>query len=189
MKEATPHMVEISRDIPCLYITTVAHQRLPVFQSEKLKTIAVGAMDEARTSGKFLVFAYVIMPDHFHLITDGSQKPSKVLQYVNGIASRRVIGYLKENGFESSLKKLRHETGPRRYKHSLVEHHSNVFLITNEATFMQKVNYMHQNPVRAKIVERAADYLWSSYRIWQRLPSPNEPLKVDLDQIRWRQSK
>ena len=101
-------MVEISRDTPCLYMTTVA-SHLPVFQAEKLKNIAASALNEARTSGKFLLFAYV--------------------------------------------------------------------------------NYMHQNPVRATLVERPADYLWSSCRIWQRMPSPNEPLNVDFDQIRWRQSE
>ena len=141
-------MAGISRDTPCLYITTVAHHRLPVFQAGKLKTIAACALNEARTSGKFLLFAYVIMSDHFHLVTDGSQKPSRVLQYVNGIVSRRVIDYLKENGFESSLKKLRHETGPRQYKYSLIEHHANVFLITNEATFMQKVTLSVLRPPR-----------------------------------------
>ena len=44
--------------------------------------------------------------------------------------------------------------------------------------------YMHQNPVRATLVERPADSLSSSYRIWQRVPSPNEPLNVNVDQIR-----
>ncbi len=58
--------------------------------------------------------------------------------------------------------------------------------MTSEATFMQKVNYIHQNPVRAGLVERAEDYLYSSARIWRKYPLENEPLKVDIDKIDWR---
>jgi hypothetical protein len=48
---------------------------------------------------------------------------------------------------------------------------------------MQKVNYVHQNPVRAGLVSSAEDYRWSSVRIWQRRPLEDEPLLLDLDQI------
>ena len=51
---------------------------------------------------------------------------------------------------------------------------------------MQKVNYVHQNPVRAGLVNAAEDYRWSSARIWQRRPLEDEPLLLDLDQIQWR---
>ena len=39
--------------------------------------------------------------------------------------------------------------------YSLVDHHSNVMLLTSESVFMQRVNYIHQNPVRAGLVARA----------------------------------
>ena len=53
---------------------------------------------------------------------------------------------------------------------------------------MQKVNYIHQNPVRAGLVEKAEDYEFSSARIWRRNPSDNEPLQVDIDKIKWREA-
>jgi hypothetical protein len=51
---------------------------------------------------------------------------------------------------------------------------------------MQKVNYIHQNPVRAGLLEKAEDYRWSSARCWNRCPLENEPLKLDIDRIAWR---
>ena len=176
----------ISRDNPAYYLTSVAHNRLPVFQTDKLKTITCNALDEARKSAKILIFAYVIMPDHVHLITDSSRKISEVLRYTNGITARRVIGYLKEQNLAGSLAKLRHEERPNQYKYSLWEHHPNAMSLTSEATFMQKVNYIHQNPVRAGLVERAEDYLFSSTRIWRRTPLDSEPLAVDIKEISWR---
>jgi hypothetical protein len=61
--------------------------------------------------------------------------------------------------------------------------------IFSEDMLMQKVNYIHQNPVRAGLVERAEDYRWSSARIWKRCALEDEPLLVDIDRINWRRRK
>jgi putative transposase len=179
-------MFRISKDSPALYLTSVTKNRLPVFRTPTLAEIACKAIDEARGSARFLLFAYVIMPDHLHAIVGSELKPSKVEQYINGIMARRVIQYLKDNNFDSSLRKLRHTARERGYQHSLWDHHPNAKLLTNEDVFLQKVNYLHKNPVRAGIVEHPNDYRFSSARIWVRKPLEDEPLSVDIDQILWR---
>jgi putative transposase len=176
----------ISRDDPALYFTAVAKDRLQIFRTDKLKTITCNALDEARKSGGFSIYAYVIMPDHLPIITDSNRKPSETLRYINGIISRRVIDHLKLHGHNSSLQKLRHEDKERGYRYSLWDHHSNVFSIYSEDMLMQKVNYIHQNPVKAGLVEKPEVYRWSSVRWWKRCPLGDEPLKVDLDRIAWR---
>jgi REP element-mobilizing transposase RayT len=133
------------------------------------------------------------MPDHLHLLTDEPVKPSVVLQYIKGIVARRVINHLKEQGCESSLRKLHHADWKRNHwkrnhRFSLWQHDSDVFSVTSESKFMEKVNYIHLNPVRAGLVERAEDYRWSSARWWKRTPAEDEPLRVDLDKIVWRRS-
>jgi putative transposase len=176
----------ISRDTPAPFITMVAKDRLPVFQTDAIKTITCNAIDEARRSHGFLLFAYVIMPDHMHLLTDQPDKPSNLLRYIKGTVAHRVIEYLKEKNYQISLKKLRHEEWKRNHRYSLWQQEKNVFSVISEAVFMQKVNYIHQNPVRAGLVERAIDYRWSSARYWQRCEADDEPLRVDIDQIEWR---
>jgi REP-associated tyrosine transposase len=132
-----------------------------VFRTDAIKIVTCTALNEARISGGFAIYAYVIMPDHFHAITDSVLKTSAVLRYINGIISRRVIDHLKEHGHNASLRKLRHEDKGSGYRYSLWEHHNNAFSITSEDMFMQKVNYIHQNPVRAGLFEKAEDYRWS----------------------------
>ena len=119
----------ISIDTPCLFITAVAKDRLPTFQTDTIKTLTCTAIDEARTSCGFLLFAYVIMPDHIHLLTDGPHKPSKVLQFIKGIVSHRIIDYLKAHNHESSLRKLQHEDWKRNHRYSLWQHDSDVFQV------------------------------------------------------------
>jgi REP element-mobilizing transposase RayT len=179
---------QISRDSPALFITIVANNRLPVFQSEAIKVVTCRAIDEARKAGGFLLFAYVIMPDHLHLLTNCPDTSADVLRYVKGLSARRVIDYLKEHNFQSSLAKLRHADWKRQHRYSLWQQEKNVFSVFSEAVFMQKVNYIHLNPVRAGLVEQAIDYRWSSARIWQRCPADNEPLIVDFDRIAWRRA-
>jgi REP element-mobilizing transposase RayT len=141
-------MFRISKDSPVHYLTSVTNNRLLVFQTARVKELVCEALNEARTSANLLLFAYVIMPDHFHVLIGSQKKPSEVLRYVNGISGHRVISFLKEGGYESSLVKLRHSEGPRQHKYSLWDHHPNLKLITTENGFMEKVNYIHQNPVR-----------------------------------------
>ena len=180
--------MRISKDNPFYYLTSITNNRLPVFRTDKFKEITANALNEAIKSADILIFAYVIMPDHYHIITDSNRNPSEVLRYLNGITARRIINYLKENNLTSSLDKLKQETKKREYKYSLWEHHPNAFSLNTEATLMQKVNYIHQNPVRGGLAETAEDYLYSSTRIWRGRSLENEPLEVDADKIEWREA-
>ena len=179
----------ISRDTPALYLTAVAKDRLPVFRTDALKIVTCNALDEARKSAGISIYAYVIMPDHLHFITDAELKASKILRFVNGITSRRVIDHLKERGHNSSLLKLRHEIKAREYRYSLWDHHNNMFSITSEDMFMQKVNYIHLNPVRAGLVKHPDEYHFSSARLWHKRELENEPLITDHANIKWRSTK
>jgi REP element-mobilizing transposase RayT len=179
-------MFQVSRDNPAYYLTSVAHNRLPIFQKDKIKQIVCNAFDEARRSGGIKIFAYVIMPDHTHLLTDSPRPINEVLRYMNGISAKRLIDHLRSNGFESSLAKLRIREREQGHKHSVYEHHPNAFRVTGEDAFMQKVSYIHHNPVRAGLVEHPDEYLYSSAKQWHGRAIDNEPLLTDHRSIKWR---
>ena len=179
----------ISRDSPCYFLTSVAKDRLMVFRTDAIKDIVCKALDESRKSAKFALYAYVIMPDHLHVVTDSARSSEDTLRFINGIISHRVITYLKEKRYESSLQKLRQATKRRGYKHSLWDHHPNVRLLFTEKMLMERVHYIHENPVRAGLVERAEDYRYSSVRCWNQEPREDEPLLMDIENIKWRSGR
>src|SRR5688572_10898124 len=109
------HRFVISQDSPALYITIVTKDRLPVFKTDHMKQVLGHAINEARRSAQFLLFAYVIMLDHLHLLASRPSTTSEVLRVLKGITSRRVIDYLKENRYASSLARLQHEQRERNY--------------------------------------------------------------------------
>ncbi len=182
-------MHTVSRDSPCFYLTSVPKDRLPVFRTDELKVLTCNALNEARNSGQFALYAYVIMPDHLHVVSDSARSSSDTLRFINGIISRRVIDYLKKPGFEASLMKLRREAKKNDdYQYSLWDHHPNVRVLLTEQMLMERVHYTHQNPVGAGLVERAEDYRWSSIRCWNGKPLADEPLLMNIDRIKWRSS-
>ena len=99
-----------------------------------------------------------------------------------------MVDYLKEKSYSVSLAKLQHESRERNFKYSLWQVEKNVLPVFSEGMFMEKVNYIHQNPVRAGLAERAVEYRWSSARVWHGCQLEEEPLLVDKDLIYWRRS-
>ena len=178
-------MFRISRTTPAYYFTSVAHHRLPIFRTDKVKQIICDAYSEVRSKHGILILAYVIMLDHVHLLVYSEKDMSEALRLLNGVSARRIIQYLKVNGFESSLLKLRGETRERNHKHSVWHHHPDSLEIFGEETFRQKVEYIHMNPVRAGLVENPLEYRFSSARLWADR-AVNEPLLTDHSEIDWR---
>jgi REP element-mobilizing transposase RayT len=179
-------MFHISRKTPAYYFTSVAHHRLPIFRTDKLKQVLCEAFNETRANHKILILAYVIMLDHVHMLVASEKSMSDTLRLVNGISAHRVIQYLKENNFSSALIKLRGETRERNHKHSVWQHHSDSLEIFGEDTFRQKVEYINQNPVRGGLVGNALDYRFSSARQWAGQAISDEPLLTDPLEIDWR---
>ncbi len=177
---------QVSRDNPAYYLTSVAHKRLPIFRTNAIAEVLAKALDEARRSAGLMIFAYVIMPDHTHLLTDSSRAIKDVLRFLNRISARRVINFLKENGHVLSLSKLRVAERRDEQKYSVYEHAPNAFRITGEDAFIQKVNYIHLNPARGGLVEHPDEYRYSSARLWHKRALPDEPLITDHLKIRWR---
>ena len=183
------HQFLISHDTPALYITVVTKDRLPVFRTDWMKEFLCLALDEARNSAGILLFAYVIMWDHMHLLTSRKSTTADVLRVLKGITARRVINLLKEKGHFDSLAKLEHQEQKRNHRYSLWQTERNVLPIFSEGMFMEKVNYIHQNPVKKGLSERAEDYRWSSARIWRGRPLESEPLQMDNNLIHWRRTR
>ncbi len=178
-------MFRISRDNPAFYLTAVTKDRLPIFRTDTLAQIMALALNEARCSGRFLIFAYVIMLDHFHLVTDSKVDSKDILRFVKGIAGRRIIDHLKEHGHTDSLEKLRVQHRSDGSDYSVWQRHPNTRLLWSEQMLWQRIQYTHLNPVRAEMAEHPNDWRWSSARIWHDRRLDEEPMEVDRAKIEW----
>ncbi len=95
---------------------------------------------------KYLLQAYVIMPDHLHLIIKplGTYTLSKIMQLLKGSTAYLINQKLERSG--------------KFWQQECFDH-----LIRNAMGFREKWDYIRDNPVKAKLVENAEDYPYSSF--------------------------
>ena len=116
------------------------------------------------------VHAYVLMPSHLHALLGFHriEQLSRVMQSVKGLTSRRMKAVLSDdlvNGFSRTGKFV---FWKRRFDD---------LVIWSEKQFMIKAKYIHNNPVKAELVNNAEDYKYSSARDWQL----GEPGRIPID--------
>ena len=151
----SPTELTISKDNPCLFITAVAKDRLPIFRTDAIKIVTCRAIDEARTSCGFLLFAYVLMPDHFHLISN--PRDGHIREFIGKLKSLSAQAIVDANlDFHFPfIDGEGHQVWQESFKSTP---------LWSGWMILQKINYIHANPVRAGLVSTARDYQWSSFR-------------------------
>lgn len=100
---------------------------------------------------KFVLYAYVLMPNHIHLLLETAEIPlSRIMQ---------ALQFTYTQKFNRRYKKVGH-LFQGRYK---------AILCQKESYLLELIRYIILNPVRARLVERPIDWRWSSYHDLLRL--------------------
>jgi putative transposase len=161
------------------YTTSVCYQRVPVFRSPHACELFIEAFAETKRRIPFKLIGYVIMPDHVHLIINPINCDiSKVMNSLKSAAARKVIDWLKEFKHQSSLGKLALATPQKRgHNHALWQKDFSAIDLWSPKFILQKLNYVHLNPVRAGLCKHPAEWKWSSYRAY----FPHEPGSVPIE--------
>jgi REP element-mobilizing transposase RayT len=122
------------------------------------------------------IYAFVLMPSHLHLMCSGQDgnKLSDIIRDFKKFTSKRLIQNILEEPesrrewmLEQFKKACAHLKKEMNYKVWQDGYHG-VQLDSNKFIY-QKLNYIHQNPVVDRIVEKAEDYIYSSARNYASL--------------------
>jgi len=164
---------------PLQFVTVIVTKQLPLFRSVFLCREFFRAMAGVKASFPFELYAYVLLPDHFHLLfrpPDGDV--SRVLQKVKSLAARRVIDRLKSQGAMKVLGALRKpHPGRREHVYKVFQDSFRTLPLWSPWMIKQKIDYIHKNPINERLAENPAAYPWSSWRaIYER---SGEPVPVD----------
>jgi putative transposase len=123
------------------FITTVTALRQPIFRREATANLLLETLAHYRDQGKYLLHEFVIMPDHLHaLITPADE-----------ISLERAAQFIK-GGFSFRLK----WRGPV-WQASFTNHR-----VSDLEDYEEHREYIRLNPERARLVERAEEYPYSS---------------------------
>ena len=171
------------------FVTTRTYENRSYFKNEELSNILLKEIRFYSEEYGFEVLGWVVMPNHLHLLLwwDKEEKPtltiSKIMQGIKAGTAMRIISLLKSKGLEreDGLERVLQATRKRELQDtpedtmSSKSHRRNLkyrlwqpgfydFNIHSEEKLLEKLNYMHNNPVKAGLVLSPCDYEWSSYR-------------------------
>ena len=143
------------------FITGSCYRRKPLLGTARRRDLFLTVLEQVRRRYQFVVLGYVVMPEHFHLLITEPQKrtPSTVMQALKLGFARRVLAQMRRrnpgqaNLFEHSPQ---HIWQKRFYD----------FNVWSERKRVEKLNYMHHNPVKRELVSSPELWRWSSYRAY-----------------------
>jgi putative transposase len=126
------------------FVTFSCYRRRPFLQPAAAKRVFERALEQTRRQYAFWVTGYVIMPEHVHLlVSEPERKPlARALQALKQSVARRLIAG-REHFWQA------------RY------YDFNVFTSKKR---VEKLRYMHRNPVKRGLVKEPQDWPWSSFR-------------------------
>ncbi|MHC4797569.1 MAG: REP-associated tyrosine transposase, partial [Planctomycetota bacterium] len=153
---------------------------LPILTESRYCNPIIDSLKYCRNKKNLCVMAYVIMPNHIHLIAASDHDIHTIMRDFKRFTSRSIHDLLKEDNRNTLLRWLSEATEPaRRAKGELSLWQSGFHpkAILSEKVFQQKLRYIHENPVRKGLVTHPADWWYSSARIEAGLP--DAPMDVD----------
>jgi putative transposase len=161
------------------YTTIVAFRRVPVFRSKIACSLFIETLAETRESYPFKLIGYVVMPDHAHLLLNPlSSDISNLMRRLKGRSARKILDWLREAHHAASLAKLKLSKPQRHtYTHSVWQKGFSAIDLWSPKFIGQKLNYIHNNPVRAGLCDHPAKWRWSSYHTYL----PHEPGSVPIE--------
>ncbi len=147
------------------FVTSTIVGFVEVFKSDSLYDIMVENLKFYQDKGDFTVLAYVIMPNHFHLIlkVNGDKSVSECMGNLKRITSRQMTAHLRQVADQGLLDELKTQAKKEPAVDSKVwKPRFDCFMITNEDTLRQKIGYIHDNPVRKGLAGDVTKWKYSS---------------------------
>jgi REP element-mobilizing transposase RayT len=159
------------------FITTTVIDWMDVFTRPIYKRIVIDSLRYCQEHKGLQIYAWVLMTNHIHLIADAGlqNQPNRILigdimRDFKKFTSKSIVKAIQDHPQESRKEWLLDRCWFRGYNDRKIsqfklwqdDYYSEV--ITSYDFYKQKLDYIHNNPVRQEIVQRPEEYLYSSAR-------------------------
>lgn len=151
------------------FITMTVVEWVDIFTRKDYKIIIVDALNYCIQNKGLEVFAWVIMSNHVHLIVRAKEGKilSHILRDLKKFTSKEIvltITTIAESRRDWLLNRFSFEakrTGRAKY-YKVWRDANHAVCLENTEWILQRLNYIHQNPVRQMIVSNCEEYIFSS---------------------------
>ena len=145
------------------FITCSCYRRLPFLGSPRSRDTFLSILEQTRVRYRFVVVGYVVMPEHVHLLLTEPEvgTPSTVMQVLKQRAARALLPKRKRRN-RRQLNLFADGPPPRSFWQARFYD----FNVWTTRKRVEKLRYMHRNPVKRRLVELPEQWRWSSYRFY-----------------------
>lgn len=147
-----------------VFITVLLNNRKRSLLTDYITNLRA-AFKQALSEVGFEIYAVSIMPEHFHMIL----KPHKINDYP------KIISIIKRNFTKSLPQNIRDELVKEISLSKINKHESGVWhrrfyekTVTSQKELNHVTDYVHYNPVKHGLTERAIDWKFSSFKKFVR---------------------
>ena len=144
------------------FLTWSCYRRRPLLGSVRARNRLVKILDGVRKRYRFRLVGYVVMPEHVHLLISEPERgtPSTVVQVLKQRSSR-LMRRRKRSDSGAQLRLWKEKEAPRFWQRRFYD-----FNVWSEKKKGEKLHYMHNNPVKRKLVAHPKQWPWSSFRFY-----------------------
>jgi len=145
------------------FITCSCYRRLPFLRFARSRNQLLSILEQTRKRYRFVVVGYVVMPEHLHLLLSEPEvgTPSTVMQVLKQRTARGLLPKTKPcDPRQIGL------FGEAREHASFWQTRFYDFNVWTEKKRVEKLRYMHGNPVKRGLAAELEDWRWSSYRFY-----------------------
>jgi putative transposase len=144
------------------FITCSCYHRMPKLCTAPSRDRFLSILEQTRQRYRFVVVGYVVMPEHFHLLITEPEvgNPSTVMQVLKQRTAHALLP--KKKGCDPRQRQLFGER-PRLPFWQARFYDFNVWTSKKR---IEKLRYMHHNPVKRGLVGSPEQWRGSSYRFY-----------------------
>jgi putative transposase len=144
------------------FITFSCYRRRALLGSARNRDWFLEEFEHVRRRYRFLVAGYVIMPEHVHLLIGEPERgnPSVVLQVLKQRFSRHVRRPWQKREASNQMGLW----SPESEDFQVWQRRFYDFVVWSEHKRVEKLRYMHRNPVKRGLVLEPEQWEWSSFR-------------------------
>ncbi len=147
------------------FITFTCYQRRQFLGNVRARNLAVKLLGEVRARYGLKVLSYVVMPEHVHLLINElpTVSPAKIVQVFKQRVSRRMCGKKRARPGQLALGFPEEADARRFWQRRYYD-----FNVYSEKKLREKLDYIHMNPVKERLVGHPRDWVWSSWTFYER---------------------
>ena len=161
------------------FLTCTVVNWLPIFGSPPIAQMIFDSLRFLQDHQRLTLYAYVMVEHHLHLIASSAELAKEIGDF-KSYTARQIIDFFEARHADSILTQLRSAKLPtkRDREYQLWQEGSHPQLIQHDEMMRQKIEYIHNNPVKKGYVDDPTHWRYSSARNYAGLPGLLEVTKT-----------